>query len=84
MYLGGPEKQPLLRISEDLHKRYHAGLDRILPRSAGSKDWSKLSPQERQGIIDILRDYNRRFDATYGTDTSGALEMALKSAGAVP
>jgi hypothetical protein len=66
-YLGGPAKQDLANLSEPLHKSYHSGLDRILPRQRGTAYYDNLSPQAKQQLIRDLAAYTKAFDAKYGT-----------------
>lgn len=66
-YLGGPAKQDLAKLSESLHKSYHSGLDKILPRQRGTAYYDKLSPQAKQQLMSDLAAYTKAFDAKYGT-----------------
>ncbi len=66
-YLGGPAKQDLAKLSEPLHKAYHSGLDKILPRQRGTAYYDNLSPQAKQQLIRDLAAYTKAFDAKYGT-----------------
>jgi hypothetical protein len=67
MYLGGPAKQALVELPEDLHVAYHAGLDRLLPRWRSADYWRSLSPEEQARNFDLLRLYTEQFDAKHGT-----------------
>jgi RHS repeat-associated protein len=67
-YLGGKAKQELARIPRWLHERFHAGLDKILPRQWGSEYFKNLSPAARKQMLQELADYVRAFDAKYGTN----------------
>jgi hypothetical protein len=66
-YLGGPAKQDLAKLPESLHKSYHSGLDKILPRQRGTAYYDNLGPQAKQQLIHDLAAYTKAFDAKYGT-----------------
>ena len=66
-YLGGPTKQDLASLPEPLHKSYHSGLDKILPRQRGTAYYDNLSPQAKQQLARDLAAYTKAFDAKYGT-----------------
>ena len=82
MYLGGPEKQSLLKVPTKLHEKYHAGLDKIFSRFNGSMKWSELTDAQKSDVLSRLRDYTQRFDSDSGTRILDSLEDVLKAAGA--
>jgi hypothetical protein len=66
-YLGGAAQQILEPLPKAVHDAFHSGLDKILPRQAGTKYYEKLSPEARRQLLKDLSDYTRAFDAKYGT-----------------
>jgi len=66
-YLGGPAKQDLAKLSESLHKSYHSGLDKILPRQRGTAYYENLNAQAKQQLIRDLAAYTKAFDNKNGT-----------------
>ena len=79
-YLGGPEDGPLETLDERLHQLFHAGLDRVLPRTAkgGQEYYASLSEAQKIENIKSLLRYTRDFDVTYGTKVYEKLLQALK------
>ena len=72
-YLGGPAKQALERLPKQLHEKFHAGLDKILPRQRGKAYYDNLSPEARKQALRDLADYVKAFDAKYGTKLYDAM-----------
>jgi len=72
-YLGGPAKQDLANLPESVHKSYHTGLDKILPRQRGTAYYDNLNPQAKQQLIRDLAAYTKAFDAKYGTHLFGSM-----------
>jgi len=77
-YLGGPKKGPLIPVDERLHQLFHAGLDKILPRSLGAEYFAHLSEAEKIKNINMLKNYARDFDIDYHTRIYDTLMKALK------
>ncbi|WP_081992267.1 RHS repeat-associated core domain-containing protein [Collimonas arenae] len=67
-YLGGAVKQKLTKLSEDLHKLYHKGLDQVAPRWKGKAHYDGLPAAEKDKVLDKFKDYTEGFDKTHGTD----------------
>lgn len=80
-YLGGPSQQDLLPLSEDLHHQFHAGLDQIYARTAGSRNWQQLNVAQQEEILQSLLAYTQDFDAMNGTGTQAALMGQLNALG---
>ena len=66
-YLGGAQQQILEVLPTGLHKAYHSGLDKILPRQVGGKFYENLSGDELKQIYRDFEAYTRAFDAEHGT-----------------
>ena len=66
-YLGGPIEQILVNLPEYLHKKYHSGLDKILPRQLGTKTYEALSAKSKRAVLRALVTYTKAFDRAYGT-----------------
>jgi RHS repeat-associated protein len=66
-YLGGAKKQKLVPLSVAMHKKYHKGLDTLLPRWKGKKYYDSLSPKAKKQALADLRDYTKAFDKKYNT-----------------
>jgi RHS repeat-associated protein len=71
-YLGGPKKQDLVPLDPDLHRDYHSGLDKVLPRCKGKKHYDNKRGKHRKGMYDDFKDYTEGFDSANGTDLLGA------------
>ncbi|MCA3175538.1 MAG: hypothetical protein ING36_08365, partial [Burkholderiales bacterium] len=71
-YLGGAKKQDLVDLDPDLHREYHSGLDKVLPRCKGTKHYAAKRGKQRGQMYDDFRDYTDGFDSANGTDLLGA------------
>ena len=67
MYLGGRVNQKLVSLPKNVHDAFHVGLDRILPRTAGTEYYESLSPAAREQALRDLGAYTKSFDTKYGT-----------------
>jgi hypothetical protein len=72
-YLGGPPKQTLVPLSQDVHAAYHGGLDRILPRQWGTAYYAGLPGRARSQMLGDLKAYTAAFDRKYGTSLLKAM-----------
>jgi RHS repeat-associated protein len=72
-YLGGAVKQDLVQLPEALHKAYHSGLDKILPRQSTKTYYDNLVGAARQQMYRDLADYTKAFDAAHGTQLYDAM-----------
>ena len=68
-----PAEQILEPLPKAVHDAFHSGLDKILPRQAGTAYYEKLSATARRQLLKDLRDYTRAFDAKYGTKLYDAM-----------
>jgi RHS repeat-associated protein len=66
-YLGGAQKQSLVKLSELLHKLYHKGLDKVAPRQKGKKFYDGLSKVEKSKVLDKFKEFTKAFDRKHGT-----------------
>ncbi len=73
MYLGGKFQQLLEPLPKGLHDAYHSGLDKILPRQAGTAYYDALSPDAKVQTLLDLADYTKGFDAKHGTQLYEAM-----------
>ncbi|MCL6592090.1 MAG: hypothetical protein K6U80_19355 [Firmicutes bacterium] len=81
MYLGGPFKQNLQKLSKSLHDEYHSGLDKLLPRQKGSDYYKNLSPEAQAEAFEEFMNYTKAFDEKYGTNLwNTVVEIATKGA----
>jgi hypothetical protein len=80
-YLGGPRRQDLLQLPEALHHQFHAGLDQIYARTAGSRNWQQLNAAQQEEILQNLLAYTQDFDAMNRTGTQAALIDQLNTLG---
>jgi hypothetical protein len=55
-------------LPKALHERYHAGLDKILPRQKGGEYYEQLPPFERQQMLKDFEAFTKAFDANNGTN----------------
>jgi hypothetical protein len=73
MYLGGKMQQILEPLPRRLHDAFHSGLDKILPRQAGTGVYENLSSAAQNQLLIDLGAYTRKFDAKYGTKLYDAM-----------
>jgi RHS repeat-associated protein len=71
-YLGGPELQDLIPLSDEVHIAYHKLLkDMGIPKELGSIYYENvwiLSPAQKLEDLRTFRDATKAFDETYGTN----------------
>ena len=72
-YLGGAADQVLVELQRSVHEAYHAGLDQLLPRRAGTAYYQALSPEGTANVFQQLGAFTKQFDAEYGTQLYDAL-----------
>jgi hypothetical protein len=72
-YLGGKVKQTLEPLLKSLHEKFHAGLDKVLPRQVGADYYRGLGPKAKAQMLQDLGNYTKAFDAKYGTRLYDAL-----------
>ncbi len=72
-YLGGAVDQDLIPLNSAIHDKFHAGLDKILPRQLGTAYYNSLSSTARQQVLSDLANYTKNFDAMYGTQIYQAM-----------
>lgn len=72
-YLGGPKKQDLVRLSVQLHREYHRGLDAIAPRRWKTEYYENLSASDLASKLKEVGEYTKAFDAKYGTNLYDAM-----------
>lgn len=56
-----------------MHDAFHSGLDKILPRQAGTAYYEALSPAARTQALQDLAAYTKAFDAKNGTNLYEAM-----------
>lgn len=77
-YLGGPFYQKLQSLPVWLHRQYHAGLDKLLPRWKGGDHYSGQGlGQQGQNLRDLM-EYTRNFDRQNGTNLLQHLINAMQ------
>ncbi|MEY2493785.1 MAG: hypothetical protein QOJ45_277 [Verrucomicrobiota bacterium] len=72
-YLGGDMQQILEPLPKSMHDAFHSGLDKIIPRQAGTSFYEGLSPVARRQMLQDLGDYTKAFDAKNGTHLYDAM-----------
>jgi len=85
-YLGGPEDGPLIPLDEQLHRAFHAELDKYLPRNpqvpagspTGGAYYASLSDAQKAKNIATLKFVAGDFDRTFKTRILATLEKALQ------
>jgi RHS repeat-associated protein len=77
-YLGGPGKQVLAELPENLNHEFHAGFDKLLPRQLGAEHYRKLTPTQQAEQFDLLRRYIEAFDKKHKTELWDALKAVAK------
>ena len=72
-YLGGAAKQSLVPLKVGLHKAYHKGLDKLLPRAWGTAYYNSLSKAQKLANLKLLAKYTKQFDKIHGTNLFKAM-----------
>jgi len=78
-YLGGPANGPLVNIDAKLHAAYHAGLDKIFSRFAGSQAFNASSKIEKANVLNDFVTYTAKFDCEFCTKLLPKLLSLLQS-----
>lgn len=92
-YMGGPKNQELVRIEDELHRRFHnmlaraqreAGFPRVGGRGGSKAVWDDhfdRNPGSRDKAMEILRRISQEFDEAYGTNINSKLPPAPNPGG---
>jgi RHS repeat-associated protein len=79
MYLGGPKKQTLSPLPRSTHEKYHAQLDRVLPRQKSSQYYRSLPPKDQSRTVKKLEEFTKSFDRQNNTKLYRDLRRAKGS-----